>query len=196
VGNRAVFLDRDGTINVEKGFVHRAEDLAFVDGAAEAIGSLNRAGYLVVVITNQSGVARGLYGEDDVHRLHRYMNAELMRSGAHVDRFYYCPHHPEAPDPAYRMDCECRKPKPGMVLRALGELGIDPRQSYLIGDKTRDICAGKRAGVVSILIRGHEDQPDETACDEQPDRVVTSLREAVEFILERNGATTPFSEGD
>jgi D-glycero-D-manno-heptose 1,7-bisphosphate phosphatase len=196
VGNRAVFLDRDGTINVEKGFVHREEDLEFVDGAAEALGCLNRAGYLVVVITNQSGVARGLYGEDDVHRLHRYMNAELGRRGAHVDRFYFCPHHPEAPDPAYRKDCECRKPNPGMVLRAMEELAIDRSPSYLIGDRLRDICAGKRAGVTSILIREREEQVDDTGCGERPDLVVTSLLKAVEFILKKNGAAAAFSDRD
>ena len=194
MGNRAVFLDRDGTINVEKGFVHRREELEFVKGAAEALGSLNRAGYLVVVITNQSGVARGLYAEDDVKRLHRYMNDELMRAGARVDRFYYCPHHPESLDPAYRKDCECRKPKPGMVLRAMEELDIDPRSSYLIGDRARDICAGRRAGVMSILIREDENFQDETACDEQPDLVVKSLHDAVRFILKRNGMETTFSD--
>ena len=184
--NRAVFLDRDGTITVEKGFVHRTEDLEFVDSAAEMIGCLNRAGYLVVVVTNQSGVARGMYREEDVHRFHRYLNDELQRSGAHIDRFYYCPHLPEAPDPAYRKDCECRKPKPGMVLRAMEEMRIDPRSSYMIGDKARDICAGKKAGLTSILIHEDNDAVDTTWCDEDPDLVVRSLREAIDYILQRD----------
>jgi D-glycero-D-manno-heptose 1,7-bisphosphate phosphatase len=182
-GRKAVFLDRDGTINVERGFVHRVEDFEFVDGAADLIGRLNRDGYLIVVVTNQSGVARGLYTEEDVEILHRHVNRELHRRKARIDRFYYCPHHPEAPDTVYRKDCACRKPNPGMLFQAMADLGIDPERSFLIGDRVRDICAGKRAGLTSLLI-SEGSQPDDTdACGEEPDLVVRSLREAVEYIL-------------
>jgi D-glycero-D-manno-heptose 1,7-bisphosphate phosphatase len=182
-GKKAVFLDRDGTINVERGFVHRIEDFEFVDGAAELIGRLNREGYLVVVVTNQSGVARGLYTEEDVKVLHRYIDRELAKSEAHIDRFYYCPHHPEAPLSNYRKNCACRKPKPGLLLQAIAELDIDPEVSYMIGDRARDICAGKRAGIESLQIGEGEHLEGNDDCGEYPDLVVQNLREAVEHIL-------------
>jgi D-glycero-D-manno-heptose 1,7-bisphosphate phosphatase len=184
LGRRAVFLDRDGTINVEKGFVHRIKDFEFVDDAVRLIGRLNDAGFLVIVVTNQSGIARGLYTEDDVERLHRFVNGELQKGGARIDRFYYCPHHPEAPDPAYRKECVCRKPNPGMVHRAIGELDIDASGSFLVGDRLRDVCAGKRSGLFSILIREDEDVQDSTTCNEEPDLVVKTLAEAVSYILQ------------
>ncbi|MFC2302180.1 MAG: D-glycero-alpha-D-manno-heptose-1,7-bisphosphate 7-phosphatase, partial [Selenomonas artemidis] len=131
--NKAIFFDRDGTLNVDVDYLH--DPLAFVwtEGAIDAVRWANAHGYLAIVVTNQSGVARGYFPERDVTRLHDWMNAELQKCGAHIDAFYYCPHHPEAKIPAYRQDCDCRKPAPGLLLRALREHNIDPAASLMIG---------------------------------------------------------------
>lgn len=149
---RAVFLDRDGTINVEKDYLHRPEEFEFIPGATEAIGILKRAGYLVVVVTNQSGVARGYYAEEDVERLHRHMDELLAAFGTAVDGYYFCPHHPENGLDAYLTDCACRKPLPGMLLKAAKEMGIDLKSSWMIGDKLVDIEAGMGAGCSTALV--------------------------------------------
>ena len=119
--HRAVFLDRDGTINVEKEYLHRPEDLELIEGAAKAIAQLNRAGFLVIVVTNQSGVARGYFSVEDVNRLHQAMQQKLADQGARIDAFYLCPHHPDNGLDAFRIDCDCRKGKPGMLVQAAAE---------------------------------------------------------------------------
>lgn len=149
---KAVFIDRDGTINVEKEYLHRPEEFEFIPGAPEAIRVLGEAGFLVVVVTNQSGVARGYYGEDDVRRLHRHMDELLARAGARVDAYYYCPHHPDSGAGEYRMECGCRKPLPGMLLQAASELGIDLSESWMIGDKSVDVESGIAAGCSTALV--------------------------------------------
>ena len=132
-------------MNVEVNYLHRKEDLKLIDGTAEAIRLLNKAGYKVIVITNQAGVARGYYTEADVKILHDYMNEVLGRDGAHVDAFYYCPHHPEHGIGIYKKKCHCRKPETGMFEMAERDLteGIDKMHSYMIGDKRIDAQAGK-----------------------------------------------------
>lgn len=150
----AAFLDRDGVLNRDTGYVYRAEDFVWLDGAKLTVKRLNDAGYLVVVITNQAGVARGLYSEDDVARLHRWINEELRRDGAHIDAFYYCPHHPTAGNGVYRRSCDCRKPSPGMVLRAMREWPVDPAASFFIGDKEIDMQAAEAAGIRGIRMSG------------------------------------------
>ena len=152
--DKAVFFDRDGTLNVDGHYIYRIEDFKWMPDAAEAIRYCHDKGYLVIVVTNQSGVARGYYTEDDVHALHEYMNDELQRLGTSIDAFYYCPHHPEAKIEKYRIDCDCRKPNPGMVLKACHDFGIDMSKSYMIGDKKRDVECGERAGVRGILYKG------------------------------------------
>jgi D-glycero-D-manno-heptose 1,7-bisphosphate phosphatase len=179
---RAVFLDRDGTLNVDKGFVHAPRDFEFVEGAVEAVKRLKESGFVVVVVTNQSGVGRGLYTERDVRRLHRWVNGELGKRGTTIDRFYFCPHHPDARVRRYRRDCPCRKPGPGMLLRAMSELGIEPRASYMIGDAARDVTAGKKAGVTAILIRARGTMAGETAPEEKPDAVFDSLLDAARYV--------------
>lgn len=149
---RAFFLDRDGTINQEKDYLYRVEDFEFVPGAPEAIRLLNEAGVLVVVVTNQSGVARGYYTEDDVEILHRHIAQELEASGARVDAWLYCPHHP-AGKGSYSLPCRCRKPLPGMLLDAARRLDIDLESSVMIGDKRADIEAAISAGCRPILVR-------------------------------------------
>jgi len=149
---RAVFLDRDGTINVEKDYLYRIEDLEFIDGSVEAIRLLNEAGFLVVVVSNQSGVARGYYTEDDVELLHRHIAAELEKSGAHVDAWLFCPHHPDGGG-SYSLPCDCRKPLPGMLKEAARRYDIDLDTSIMIGDKIADTEAGNAAGSRPILVR-------------------------------------------
>ncbi len=146
----AVFLDRDGTINVEKTYLHRIEDWEWVDGAPEAIRQFNHAGFKVVVVSNQAGIARGMYSHADVDNLHAFVSSELGKIGASIDAFYYCPHHPEYGE---ERSCSCRKPSPGLLLRAANELDIDLSRSWMIGDKLIDIQAAKAASVNSILVR-------------------------------------------
>ena len=148
----AVFLDRDGTLNEEVGYLRRIEDLRLLPGAPEAVRLLNEAGFKVVVVTNQSGVARGLFTEAFVAEVHRAMSEILGCRGARIDRFYYCPHHPEGMGP-YRQTCRCRKPEPGMLLRAAADLDLDLGRSYLVGDTPKDLEAARRAAVKGILVR-------------------------------------------
>lgn len=151
----ALFLDRDGVLNEDQGYVHRWEDFRWIEGAREAIAAFNRAGWLVIVVTNQSGVGRGYYTEAAMHALHARMNAELAVAGGRIDALYYCPQHPEASVEAYRHpDPPDRKPNPGMILRALAEWPIDRERSVLVGDKPSDLEAAARAGVRGLLFRG------------------------------------------
>lgn len=149
---RAVFLDRDGTINEEREYLHRPEEFRFIPGVPEAIRLLKDAGFLVVVVTNQSGVGRGYYDEAAVERLHRHMDNELAAAGTSVDAYYYCPHHPKEGNAPYRVDCTCRKPFPGMLEQAARDLGIDLSASWMVGDKLADVEAGLGAGCVPLLV--------------------------------------------
>lgn len=149
---RAVFLDRDGTINIEKDYLYRPDDFEFVPGAAEAINLLKQHGYLVVVVTNQSGVARGYYTEADVHNLHSHIDRLLEAAGTAVDAWYYCPHH-SAGKGDYAVDCQCRKPLPGMLLEAACDLDIDLAASWMVGDKLVDVEAGIAAGCKPLLVK-------------------------------------------
>ncbi len=151
-GPRAVFLDRDGTINAEVDYLSDPDDLRLVDRAGEAIARLNRAGYLCVVITNQSGIARGKLTEDRLGQIHRRLDELLAAKGAHIDHYEACPHHPDYGSQLYRQDCECRKPKPGMYLQAQAALGIDLQGSWAVGDSSRDLEAATRIGVPGFLV--------------------------------------------
>jgi D-glycero-D-manno-heptose 1,7-bisphosphate phosphatase len=151
----ALFLDRDGVLNVDHGYVHRWEDFDWIAGAPDAVRRFNDAGWLVIVITNQSGIGRGYYSEDEMHVLHQRMQAALMDSGARIDAFYYCPQHPDAANAAYRHpDPPDRKPNPGMLLRALAEWPVDRDRSIMVGDKPADLEAALRAGVRGLLFTG------------------------------------------
>lgn len=152
-GRPAAFLDRDGVINEDRDCVHRPEDFAWMPGMPDAIRLLNEAGYLVVVVTNQSGIGRGYYTGSEYQAFERWIDERLAEAGAHVDATYHCPHFPvSAGGP--EAECDCRKPAPGMILRAIDELGIDPAASFLIGDKPRDIEAAAAAGVRGVLYEG------------------------------------------
>lgn len=143
----AIFLDRDGTLNIDKGYVYRIEDWEWIPGAIDAIAALKKAGFLVIVITNQAGIARGYYNETDMTNLHNKINKELKEYGATIDEFYHCPHHPE-----FGAACNCRKPMPGLIYEASHDFDIDLTRSWLIGDKASDIQAGCTADVKSILV--------------------------------------------
>jgi D-glycero-D-manno-heptose 1,7-bisphosphate phosphatase len=149
--NPAAFLDRDGVINIDIGYPHRIEDFRFVEGAVKAIARLNANGYLVVVVTNQSGVARGLFEEADMHIFHAHMQKQLSRYGARINAFYFCPYHPQATVERYRCDHPDRKPNAGMIERAIKDLSIDRSRSFLIGDRDTDIQAAQAAGIPGYL---------------------------------------------
>ena len=151
---RATFLDRDGVINVDHGYVFRRDDFQFVPGALAACAQLHRRGFALVVVTNQSGIGRGLYGEDDYRRLTEWMSAEFTAAGAPLAGVYFCPHHPQALLPQYRRACDCRKPAPGMMLAAARELSLDLSRSALFGDKASDIEAAAAAGVPQRVLLG------------------------------------------
>ena len=144
---QAIFFDRDGVLNEEVGYLWEVERFKWIDGAREAVKLCNERGLLAVVVTNQSGIARGLYTTREVDALHAFMQRELSEIGAHIDAFYYCPHHPEGVVEEFSIVCDCRKPKPGMILRACAELDINPAQSILFGDSKRDIEAAAAAGL-------------------------------------------------
>lgn len=150
----AVFFDRDGVINHDTGYIHRAVDFVWVEGAMDAIRLLNERNYLTFVVTNQAGIARGLYGEADVLELHGWVNDRLAAAKARIDAFYFCPHHPTEGSSAYRLACECRKPAPGMLLRAMREWPVEPSASFLIGDRPTDLEAAAAAGVPGHLFPG------------------------------------------
>jgi D-glycero-D-manno-heptose 1,7-bisphosphate phosphatase len=146
MSRRAVFLDRDGTINVEKHHLFRVADWEWIDGAPAAIRRINARGWLAVVVTNQAGIARGLYDHADVAKLHQHVDALLQQYDARIDAYYLCPHHPD-----FGEACDCRKPLPGMLLQAARELRIDLPGSFLVGDKASDVQAARAAGATPIL---------------------------------------------
>ncbi len=151
---KAVLFDRDGVLNEDAGYVHRMEDVRWIPGARELVGRLTKEGWLLFVVTNQSGVARGYYTEEDVKRLHEAMNREFARYGGRITEFFYCPHLKGAAVPAYDVDCPCRKPKPGMILTALETYHVEKTAALLIGDSPRDVEAAARAGIRGFLFPG------------------------------------------
>ncbi len=148
----AVFLDRDGVINVDHGYVHDEHDFEFVEGVFEAAQELQKMGYLLVVVTNQSGVARGMFSEDRFLSLTQWMDWNFVDNGVELDGIYYCPHHPENGVGKYKQDCDCRKPKPGMFKSAQEFLKIDMANSVMVGDKAEDMMAAEAAGVTTKLL--------------------------------------------
>ena len=151
----AIFFDRDGVLNVDSGFVHRVEDFQWVDGAREAVRMVNQAGLYAIVVTNQSGIARGFFGEEDVRELHDWMARDLATIDARIDAFYYCPYLEDAKVASYRVaDHPDRKPNPGMILKGLRDFGVEPGRATLIGDKETDLVAARRAGIGARLFKG------------------------------------------
>lgn len=186
-GRRAVFMDRDGTISEEVGYVNHVSRYRVFPFAAEAVRALNEAGWLAVLVTNQAGVARGYFAEGLIGEVHSLLADELGRGGARLDAVYYCPHHPTVGEPPYRLDCDCRKPRPGLIRRAAADLGLDLRRSWMVGDRYSDTELARNAGVRSALVltgygRG-ELEHQSHAWRYRPDLVAENLLEAVREIL-------------
>ena len=188
-GRPAVFLDRDGTINEQMGYVNHLSRFQLLPGVARAIRGLNEAGLPVVVVTNQSGLARGYFPESLLEAVHAELHRLLAREGAHLDGLYICPHHPEAREERFRLDCDCRKPRPGLLERAAAELGLDLGRSYMVGDRWSDLRCGAAVGATTVLVLtgyGRGDAayvgPGQTV---QPDHVAEDLEAAARWILDR-----------
>lgn len=181
----AVFLDRDGTMIREVGYLRSPVQLRLLPRAASAIKRLNDAGFAAIVTTNQSGIARGLLTEADLALTNEALQRRLARYRAHIDAFYFCPHHPEVGAPRYRRRCRCRKPSPGMLLRAARELDLDLSRSFAVGDSARDLLAGRHAGARAILVRTGYGRQTEAQCgaDLPADHVADDLAGAVEWVL-------------
>lgn len=177
----AAFIDRDGVINREREYVYRIEDFELVPGAIEGLRRLHEAGYALVVVTNQAGIARGLYTEADFQQLSSHMWRLLKGEGIDLAGIYHCPHHPTAGQGEYRRDCDCRKPAPGMLLRAAADLDLDLSRSVMVGDKRSDAEAGRAAGIrEAVLVRtGHGLSED----DERYASAFDTLPQAVEYLL-------------
>ncbi len=149
---KAIFLDRDGTLNPDPGYISNPDDFNLYEGVAEALHRLQQAGFLLILITNQSGIARGLITPEQLAEIHAKMQKQLARAGARIDAIYHCPHHPDFPHKDGLTECDCRKPQPGMVLRAIKEHAVDAATSYVVGDRSSDIKIGLKTGITPILI--------------------------------------------
>ena len=178
----AVFLDRDGTVNVEENFISSAGQLRLIPRSASAIRALNDLGAKVFIITNQSGVARGYFTEAAVRDVNDALKTLLKKEGAVVDDFFYCPHLPGAPDKRYDVVCDCRKPKPGMLHQAREKYGVDLRNSFVVGDRCVDIQAGKAAGTGTVMVSTGYGSEDIRNCRNLPDFVASDLFDGVLFI--------------
>ena len=180
----AIFLDRDGTMNIDRGYVHEIDNFQFIDGVIEAMQELKKMGFALVVVTNQSGIARGLFTEDTFMQLTEWMDWSLADREVDLDGIYYCPHHPEGVVEEYRQECDCRKPQPGMLLSAQKELNIDMAASDIVGDKIDDLLAGKAAGVgTKVLVRSGKPVTEEG--ENAADWVIDSLADLPSRIKKR-----------
>ncbi len=178
----AVFVDRDGTINVDVDFLSTPDQLQLIPRSALAIRELNHLGIPVIVITNQSGIARGLYTEDDLRQIHAALDRILASDTATITEYFYCPHHPTDGVAPYVADCDCRKPKPGMLIAAQKKYGFDLKRSYLIGDKCVDMQAARSVGATAIQVATGYGTAEKDLCSGERDHYAADLFEAVQFI--------------
>ncbi len=185
--NKAVFLDRDGVITEDPPhYAHRLDQLKLINGSAQAIRLLNAQNFHVIVVSNQSGVARGYYQESDVKIFNEEMNHLLESAGAHIDAIYYCPHHPDAVIEYYKKDCKCRKPKPGMILDGIQKYSLDIQNSFVVGDKWSDIEAGECAGLKTVLVLTGHGKDEISQKRGSANYVATNLFNAVtQYILKQ-----------
>ena len=188
----AIFMDRDGTLSHEVGYVNHPSRFRLYPYAVDAVRLINRSGFLAVVVTNQAGVARGYFPESLVHEVHRALRAALEKGGARLDGLYVCLHHPSVGDPPYRQDCDCRKPRPGLLRRAETELGVDLRRSWMVGDRRNDLEVAWNAGARAALVRSGYGLGELThhapAWPRQPDLSADHLLEAVQKIVAASAA--------
>jgi D-glycero-D-manno-heptose 1,7-bisphosphate phosphatase len=186
----AVFLDRDGTIIEESGYLDRLDRLVFFPFSVDAIRALNCAGFAVVVVTNQAGIARGIVRESFVAEAHRHIAERLEAGGARVDGFYFCPHYPSGVVEQFRLACDCRKPQPGMLRRAAADLDLDLARSFVVGDRWHDLAAGQAVGARGVLVRTGLGLVDEASPDAAvtPAAIVDNLIDAAAWILQQAGA--------
>jgi D-glycero-D-manno-heptose 1,7-bisphosphate phosphatase len=187
---RAVFIDRDGTISEEVGYVNHVERYRVFPFAAEAVRTLHEAGWLAILVTNQAGVARGYFKEELIGNVHEVLARELERGGARLDAVYYCPHHPSVGEPPYRQECDCRKPRPGLIRRAAEEFDLDLAQCWMVGDRYSDTELARNAGVRSAFVltgygRG-ELEHQSRAWQHRPDLVAENLLEAARGIIQKD----------
>ena len=186
VKNRAVFLDRDGTINEDYGYINHADQIDLIPGSGEAIKKLNDAGFKVIVISNQAGIARGLATEDQVQSCNKVVMRKVLNAGGIIDAVYFCPHHPEHGTHPFKGECDCRKPNPGMIHKAEKKFNLDLSQSFVVGDKTTDIELGKKAGLKSVFVltgKGKGEEPKLAEKKLTPDHKAPSIVEAIDWIL-------------
>ncbi|MBI5400306.1 D-glycero-beta-D-manno-heptose 1,7-bisphosphate 7-phosphatase [Candidatus Saganbacteria bacterium] len=184
--NKAVFLDRDGTIIEDVGYLNKPSEIKFISGSQEAIKKLKAAGYKVIVITNQAGVARGLITEDMLQTIDKVLHKWILNSGTHLDGLYYCPHHPEHGVYPYKQACECRKPHPGLILKAQKDFAIDLSRSFMVGDKASDIEAGQRAGLKTVFVMTGRGEVAKADRKTSPDHTANNLLQAAEWILKQH----------
>jgi len=185
--NIAVFLDRDGTICEEIGYLSAPEQVRLISGAGEAIRRLNDHGIKTVMVTNQSGVARGFFSEERLEEIHRELSRQIRAEGAFLDAIYFCPHHPTEGRGPYLRSCDCRKPASGLILRAAAELGLDLKRSYCVGDRLADLECGLPLGAKGVLVLTGYGKGENAFCGDapagRPSFVAPGLREAVQWIL-------------
>jgi D-glycero-D-manno-heptose 1,7-bisphosphate phosphatase len=175
---KALFLDRDGVINEEVNYAHKIEQIKFVEGIFDLAAAAIRKDYKIFVVTNQAGIGRGYYTEADFHALTNWIEAQFAANNAPISKTYFCPNHPEHGQGKYKIDCNFRKPKPGMILQAVEEYGIELASSILIGDRETDIHAAKNAGIGTKILFTHDAQNTKTIAD----KIVTELSQAIELL--------------
>lgn len=178
---KAVFLDRDGVINHDHAYVHKIEDFEFIDGVFDACRDFIAKGYILIVVTNQSGIGRGYYDEAQFNQLTEWMKTQFAQQQCPISEVYFCPHHPKKALPEYLQDCDCRKPNPGMLQQGIDEFDVDVSQSVMIGDKVSDVQAARAAGIkTAILVNSGQAFSQEDAA--QADQVCVSIKETVAFV--------------
>lgn len=189
----AVFLDRDGTLIEEAGYLDRLEQVQFFPWTIDAVRLLNRGGFTVVVVTNQAGIARGFFPESFVEETHRFLDERFTAGGARIDRYYYCPHHPDGKLEGYSVACDCRKPQPGLVLKAARELNLDLSRSFVVGDKWLDVALAQAVGARGLLVRtGYGSREAERRrAGVEPAAILDNVMDATAWILAQGRGATP-----